>query len=195
VCVCKTIIVEKPCSLKADFKLRQADEKIAVKARSNGSRGAKYYWDFGDGTTARGKLARHKYAKKGIYVVSLWVADRAKGCKIEVQKRVVVGAKFSTPQVALKSDVDAITNDDTQKEIPSWEAKVSPSPARNQVKVSSEDKEVSRVEIYNTDGVVVKKDDENNLQNVDISLLPTGFYYAHVYAADKSKTVVKFLKN
>ena len=195
VCICKTIIVEKPCRLKADFKLRQADEKIAVKARSNGSKLAKYYWDFGDGTTAKGKFARHKYTKKGIYVVTLWVADRTKGCKIEVQKRVAVGVKLTTPQVALVANNNTTQQDDVQQEAPAWEAKVSPSPARNQVKVSSEDKEVAKVEIFNTDGVVVKKDNENNLQNVDISLLPAGFYYAHVYASDGTKTIVKFLKN
>ncbi|PCJ66934.1 MAG: hypothetical protein COA58_05640 [Bacteroidetes bacterium] len=194
VCICKTIIIEKPCRLKADFAIRQAKDVIAVKARSNGSRSAKYYWDFGDGTKARGKLARHKYTKKGIYVVTLWVADRNKGCKIQIQKRVAIGVRLTKPQVARVAPATPI-KDNVSSEVPTWEAKVSPSPARNQVKVSSEEKEVSNVEIYNTDGVIVKKEDKTNLGNVDITLLAPGFYYAHVYAADGSKTVVKFLKN
>jgi PKD repeat protein len=195
VCVCKTIIVEKPCRLKGDFILRQADEKIAVKARSNGSKLAKYYWDFGDGTTATRKKARHTYTKKGVYIVTLWIADRRAGCKIEIQKRVAVGVRFTADSKTLLDDVQE--SEAVQAEeiiLPTWDAKVTPSPARSTVQITSEEKVLAKVQIFGVDGAMAIES-EKDLKNIDISALLPGFYYAHVYAEDGTKTVVKFLKN
>lgn len=36
---------------------------------------AKYYWEFGDGSTGSGKKASHSYATPGTYDVTLWVTD------------------------------------------------------------------------------------------------------------------------
>jgi large repetitive protein len=50
-----------------------------VTFRANGSGGAKYRWDFGDGTTAEGgSSASHSYQKGGSYTVSV-TADNGKG--------------------------------------------------------------------------------------------------------------------
>jgi hypothetical protein len=105
VCVCKIIVVEKPCKLKADFNIRQADEKIVVKPRANATKRASYYWDFGDGSTAIGRTAKHAYANKGTYVVNLTIADKRFGCKVEVQKKPRVGRKVLTDAVEQLSKV------------------------------------------------------------------------------------------
>jgi len=194
-CIWKKVVIEKPCRLKAKIALRQADEVVGLTTRTNASGFAKYYWDLGDGKKARGKSVRHKYAKKGVYIVTLTIADRKLGCKITEQLRVVVGPepkKVTVNSVSAKVVAPAVVNNLPQT--PPWNAEVYPSPARNLVAISSEDKELAKVELYGSDGVLVKET-EGDLNSIDISILPAGYYYAHVYAADGSKKVVKFLKN
>lgn len=192
-CVWKTIIVEKPCRLRATIALRQDDEKVGLATRTNATRSAKYYWDLGDGTKTKGKYVQHTYAKKGVYIVTLTITDKKLGCKITEQIRVVVGPAnkkavmtSQSPKVAAPAVKDKLT--------PVWEAQVSPSPAKNVVAVSSKDKLLVNVKLYGSDGVLVKEQ-EGDLQSVDITLLPAGYYYAHVFAEDGSKSVIKFIKN
>ncbi|NNJ54790.1 MAG: PKD domain-containing protein [Bacteroidia bacterium] len=197
VCICKKVVVEKPCGLKADFKKFVDEDLLYVKARTNASRGSTYHWNFGDGTTATGKRNIHQYSKKGVYKVTLVVKDRRRGCKVEVSKRVVIGLNQLTPQnvstAPLTTEVsDEITN--LEEELPKWEAKVTPSPARSSVAISSDDKDLTNVKIYGMDGALAIEDNAN-LSDIDISSLKKGFYYAHVTAIDGTTTIVKFLKN
>ena len=85
------------------------------------------------------------------------------------------------------------TKNDTQHFF-TWDAKVTPSPARSTVQITSEEKVLAKVQIFGVDGAMAIES-EKDLKNIDISALLPGFYYAHVYAEDGTKTVVKFLKN
>ncbi len=199
VCICKKIVVEKPCRLKAQIVTRIDQDKVYVRARTNASRFSTYKWDFGDGTTATGQRARHQYTKKGVYVITLSIYDRKKGCKIEVQKRVIIGRQQQSVLLTTEAEDNDLINieepintQDLRPEV--WEAKVSPSPARNSVRISSDDKDLSSVEVYALDGSKVI-DSNDNLSSIDISLLQKGFYYAHVTATDGTTTIVKFLKD
>jgi PKD repeat protein len=197
ICICKKVVVEKLCNLKATILTRIASDKVYVKARTNASRYSTYKWDFGDGSTATGHRARHQYKRKGVYVITLVINDRKKGCKIEITKRVVIGRQQLTAQ---RQDIGSdVVDQSDNKEVDTkldeiWDAKVSPSPARNSVKISSDDKDLAKVEVYSLDGSRVIESKEN-LANIDISLLQKGFYYAHVTAVDGTTTIVKFLKD
>ena len=197
VCICKKVVIEKPCNLKAKIYERIDHNIVRVRARSNASNTSTFHWDFGDGSTATGRRARHKYAKKGIYIITLTVSDKRRDCRIQVKKKIVIGIRkqqFTT--VDAQKEEDRI---DAKKEIMEnklenlWDAKVTPSPARSSVKISSEEKELSKVQIYDMNGSIVINLNEN-LSNIDISLLQKGFYYAHVTATDGTTTIVKFLK-
>ena len=197
VCICKKVVVEKPCGLKADFKKFVDEDLLYVKARTNASRGSSYHWNFGDGSTANGRQEIHQYSKKGVYTVTLTVKDRRRGCKVEVSKRVVIGLNQLTPVALATAPIatdgaEEITN--IEEEQPTWEAKISPSPARSTVAISSEDKDLTNVKIFGMDGALAIEDN-TNLSDIDVSALKKGFYYAHVTAIDGTTTIVKFLKN
>ena len=38
---------------------------------------SRYQWDFGDGTSGAGMVARHRYRESGVYTVKLTVTDDA----------------------------------------------------------------------------------------------------------------------
>jgi PKD repeat protein len=198
VCVCKKIKIEKPCRLKADFRFRVDGDKVYFKGRSNAS-DAVYKWRFGDGNDASGQKVRNQYKKKGVYRVTMTVYSRKHKCNITITKRVVIGLSGKSalliepnddsidPELDGKADVRVGTKAD-------WSASVSPSPAKNQVKVTADAKEVARVIVYDNTGnrVIVE---EGQFNEIDIAKLRAGFYYAHVFATDGTVKVVKFLKD
>lgn len=54
---------------------KQAGKVLAFDASSSIGNGLSYAWSFGDGATATGKTASHKYVSKGSYTVTLTVVD------------------------------------------------------------------------------------------------------------------------
>ena len=193
VCVCKKIRIEKPCKLKAEIRTRQSSNKVLFKARSNASSDATYSWDFGDGTKGTGKAIRYKYAKKGVYIVTLVVADKNADCRIVVRTKIYIGvskaSKLNERVIEDKSDLDR----PDQKIKPEWSATVYPVPAVGTIDVSSDDKNLTKVKIYSADGSLALEVNKD-LRNIDISILTKGFYYAHVYADDGTVKVLKFIK-
>ncbi len=193
VCVCKKVIIVKPCKLKAEIRTRQSSNIVLFKARSNASANASYYWDFGDGNTGKGKAIRHSYAKRGVYKVKLVIADRNADCKIVKYTVIYIGVKppkRAALQLDNSSSVERTESDETPLE---WRANVSPVPAINKIDVTSADKELTKVKIYSSDGTLALEIDKD-LHNIDISILSKGFYYAHVYAKDGTFKIVKFIK-
>ena len=194
VCVCKRIVVEKPCKLKARIKSFVDEDLVYVKARTNAKRGSTYYWDFGDGSTSTGRQAIHRYTKKGVYKITLVIKDKVRGCKIEVYTKVVIGPNQMAQNTIVSKEVNTDPTEIIQEaKEEEWKAHVIPSPARSTVAVSSSDKDLRNVKIYSMDGALVL-DNDTNLSSIDISAFEKGFYYAHVTAKDGSTIVVKFLK-
>lgn len=193
VCVCKKVIIVKPCKLKGEIKFRQSSNKFLFKARSNASALANYHWDFGDGSTGTGKAIRHTYSKKGVYKVKLVIKDRRADCKIVRYTLVYVGVKPPKRVAAQLDNSSEAVKDDSQELEIDWQANVSPVPAVNKIDVSSGDKTLTKVKIYGADGALALETDRD-LHNIDISILSKGFYYAHVYASDGTFKIVKFIK-
>ena len=63
--------------------------------------GAAFVWDLGDGTTAQGSVAIHRYARLGIFVITLTVTDT--GGNIDVNRTTVTVANVP-PVAALAKD-------------------------------------------------------------------------------------------
>ncbi|MBR9861215.1 PKD domain-containing protein [bacterium] len=185
-CVCKTILIERPCDLKADFKYATYSNKVYFKARSNGSDKSRYYWDYGDGSYGEGEKTRHKYSQRGVYEVTLTVYDPRTECKTSITYKVRIGLQKSVAEETPTKNTDV-------KGAVSWRANVSPSPARTTVAISSDDKKLSSVKIYAMDGSLALEQ-QGDLRQIDISKLTKGMYYAHVFADDGTLTIVKFLK-
>lgn len=94
--ICKTETCEKVvireidrCELRADFRFKVDDNKLILEARSN-EENVHYFWSFGDGNDATGKLARHKYDRPGEYEVCLIVFNPKTKCKVCVCKKVII---------------------------------------------------------------------------------------------------------
>ncbi|MBL7713350.1 MAG: PKD domain-containing protein [Chitinophagaceae bacterium] len=49
-----------------------------------------YTWNFGDGSTAKGKNVRHEYATKGTYNVCMNVSDTCRGCDTTICKTITI---------------------------------------------------------------------------------------------------------
>ncbi|MCB0733996.1 MAG: PKD domain-containing protein [Flavobacteriales bacterium] len=202
VMVCKRVVIEKPCKLKADFKYRIDGLKIVLKARSNGSSDVVYGWKISDSSAYRGRVVRHQFSSAGVYKVTLIAYDKRTGCTVEVTKRIIINKKAleipqaATDDVMLQTE-DLLNAENTRAVEINWNASATPVPAQTNVAFTSDDKVLSHVTIYNLNGNKLVDTDLNVEQNeqVDITLLPTGLYYAHVTAVDGTVQIVKFVKN
>lgn len=198
VSICKKVVIEKRCKLKANFRYRTDGNKVYFKGRANTS-DAVYKWTFGDGNDTTGESVHNEYKKKGVYTVTMTVYSKKRDCTITIKKKIILGLKG--PKALLIEPVDGGIDVglDGMADVKigskaDWSPKVSPSPARNQVTVSADIKEVTKVIIYdNTGNILIVQ--ESKFENMDITELRAGFYYAHVFAADGSVKVVKFLKD
>lgn len=200
--VCKRVKIEKPCNLKAKMKYTINGNKVRFKARSN-SNNVVYGWSFGDGDNQRGNPVRHEYAKPGVYKVTLTAKDTVTGCVVTVSNRLIINAKSRKGTTAalpgVGSDQTALTEQTSsveELEAPSfdWNATAYPVPASTNVDFSA-DKTLASVTVFSTGGTEVLTSDLTDSKNLDISTLPTGYYFAHLTAADGSVKIVKFVKS
>jgi large repetitive protein len=60
----------------------------ASKSDDAGSKILEYVWDFGDGTTATGKVSKHRYTKTGSFRVRLRIStDACEGCNVAITQK------------------------------------------------------------------------------------------------------------
>lgn len=196
VCVCKKIVIERPCKLKADFKYKVKGNVVQFKGRSN-SKDVVYGWSFGDGTSQRGKTVRHKYAA-GTYTVTLIAKDTATGCVVTEVRRIIINKrgrkKAEAPAQESLEGVSSSSEQELNQPDQNWVAKVYPVPSTTEVAFDA-DKELSSVKVYNSAGNEIITSSLTSNERIDISTLPTGYYFAHLLAADGSVKIVKFVKN
>ena len=201
-CVCKRVKIEKPCNLKAKFSYTINGNKVKFKARSN-SNNVVYGWSFGDGDYQRGNPVRHEYAKPGVYKVTLTAKDTVTGCVVTVSNRLIINPntrKGTAPLLPGTGSTQAASSAQTSSvenlEAPSydWNAAAYPVPAVTQVDFSA-DKTLASVTVFSTGGTEVLTSDLTDSKNLDISTLPTGYYFAHLTAADGSVKIVKVVKS
>ncbi|MBL7729411.1 MAG: PKD domain-containing protein [Dinghuibacter sp.] len=72
--VCKTIVIDPPCSVQAKFSARHCVLTPTTVSFSNASTGTgpfTYEWSFGDGNTSTAVNPTHTYAAPGTYIVCL----------------------------------------------------------------------------------------------------------------------------
>lgn len=86
---CHEVEVKDTCNLEAKIYSKTDGKKVLFEGSAN-SRSVKYYWRFGDGDDAHGKVARHEYAKNGSYKVCLLVKDTISGCTTQVCREIKI---------------------------------------------------------------------------------------------------------
>lgn len=199
VTICKRVKAEKPCNLRSRFSYKINGNKVTFRARSN-SKNVVYGWDFGDNTNQRGNPVRHEYSSAGIYKVTLYAKDTVTGCVTEVSNRLIINRstrsrshKKEQPVQEPENEV-ANTSAEQPRIIMEWSASAYPVPSTSSVDFKA-DKELSSVKVFNASGVSVLESDLNSNKNVDITTLPTGYYFAHLTAVDGSVKIVKFVKS
>ncbi len=202
VCVCKRVKIEKPCKLRAKMKYTISDNKVKFKARSN-SKNVVYGWSFGDGDYQRGNPVRHAYSKPGVYKVTLTAKDTVTGCVVTISKRLIINPNARRKTTATipgvgqtQSSTTAQTMDVQNLQAPNadWSAMAYPVPANSQVDFTA-DKNLASVKVFTAGGAEVLSTDLTTNENLDITTLPTGYYFAHLTAADGSVKIVKFVKS
>ena len=199
VTVCKRVSAEKPCRLRSRFSYKINGNKVTFKARSN-SKNVVYGWDFGDNSSQRGNPVRHQYASAGVYKVTLYAKDTVTGCVTEVSNRLIINRsnrgrshKKEQPVQTPEREVSK-TSVEKPRIILDWTASAYPVPSTSSVDFKA-DKELSSVKIYNAAGIRVLESELKSNKNVDITTLPTGYYFAHLTAVDGSVKIVKFVKS
>ncbi|MBI1305143.1 MAG: PKD domain-containing protein [Bacteroidetes bacterium] len=201
---CKKVVFEKPCHLRGGFKYTIANNKVIFKARGN-SKDAEYAWKFGDGDGGTGKVIKHEYSKPGIYEVTLFIYDKTTGCKLEIHKKLIINpfkkheipAENSGEEDKLVAAIEQNSTTSTVQIAETWTATAFPVPTQNAITFTSDQKVITHATIYTMDGTEVlnAKIDGNSQQEIDITILPTGFYYAKVTAEDGTVKTVRFIKN
>ncbi|MFT5723265.1 MAG: PKD repeat protein, partial [Bacteroidia bacterium] len=198
VCVCKRVKIEKPCKLRAKFKYTISGKKVKFKATSN-SKNVVYGWSYGDGDYQRGNPVRHEYQKAGVYKVTLTAKDTVTGCVVTVVNRLIINPNARKRTTAIipgvgqtQSSSSAQTLDIQDMKVPAtdWSAVAYPVPATSQV-VFSADINLTSVKVFTTGGMEVLSIDLTSNKNLDITTLPTGYYFAQLTAADGSVKIVK----
>jgi hypothetical protein len=102
----------------------------------------------------------------------------------------------NTQQNSTLTTEDAGTSgiSEASSEKPDWTAGAYPVPAIESVDFKA-DKPLAKVEVYNAGGTSVLSTDLDENQNIDITILPTGYYYARLTADDGTVKSVKFVKS
>lgn len=95
VTICKTVKIEEPCKVKANFAFLNTTGGV-VKFVGLAYGGSKMVWSYGDGTTGDGSTPTHTYNAGGKYTVCLTVYSNNGRCKTTVCKTIEV--KGSTPK-------------------------------------------------------------------------------------------------
>ncbi len=198
VCVCKRVVVEKPCRLKTRLKYTIDGNNVQFKARSN-SKNVVYGWSFGDGNSDRGNPVKHEYKKPGIYTVKLIAKDTNSGCIVTKTFKIIINAKNKRSTVMIGEEEDGMDVSQSGAQTPeaessNWTASAYPVPASGTLAFEA-DKDLKSVRILNSSGTQVYKNELGSTEKIDISTLPTGYYFAHLTAADGTVKVVKFAKS
>lgn len=82
-----TINTSNPCNVNADFSVKGKGYSRKFLPKSNA---LTYSWDFGDGDTAMGSVAQHRYGKKDTYNVRL-IAKDGPNCADTHTQQVIIG--------------------------------------------------------------------------------------------------------
>ena len=90
-------------STKIDFTITEKWLSITLANKTIG--GAKYYWDFGDGTNSARKNPKHYYAKDGKYTVTLYVLYDCNWHQLKKTVKVSKSQKDSKSPVKSKKPV------------------------------------------------------------------------------------------
>ncbi|MCC7299410.1 MAG: PKD domain-containing protein, partial [Bacteroidia bacterium] len=96
VTICKKVVIEEPCNVKATFAFLNTTGNT-VKFAGIAFGGNYFVWSFGDGTSGVGTNPSHTYTKPGKYVVCLTVYSKNKKCKTTVCKTIEVGKPDNKP--------------------------------------------------------------------------------------------------
>ncbi|MCX8020341.1 MAG: PKD domain-containing protein [Chitinophagaceae bacterium] len=135
----------------------------------------RYFWTFGDGTTATGQTVTHTYQQTGNYEVCLFIKTQ-KNCDVKICKPLRVQGQ-GQPQLA-----------------------ITPNPVTNfmQVVFQSTHTETVQLKILNNNGIVVRDYVRNaitgtNIWNFDVSSLAPGVYTLVVVSPNQFASAV-FIK-
>ena len=95
------------CNLQADFVyfLDEANSEVTFSDRTGG-KPAKWFWDFGDGSTSSARNPKHKYQKPGLYLVSLCVRDENNLCTDHRPELIQLGSPDCVSSFEFKVDPD-----------------------------------------------------------------------------------------
>jgi PKD repeat protein len=91
--ICSRSTPANPCDGKFE-SITHADGVVEFHAAPD-INDAKYFWDFGDGTSGEGKDIKHQYAKEGVYVVVLIISTP--NCKSQFTAKVEVKNRVTPP--------------------------------------------------------------------------------------------------
>ena len=142
-------------------------------------------------------------ASQVFYKVTLTAKDTVTGCVVTVSNRLIINPNARRKTTAIipgvgqtQSSSTAQTLDVQDLQIPNsdWSAMAYPVPATSQVDFTA-DKSLASVKVLSAAGTVVLSSDLTTNENLDITTLPTGYYFAHLTAADGSVKIVKFVKS
>ncbi len=108
------IINFAPVANAGDDKLGCANEAFtfdASKSTDTDGKVAKFTWDFGDGETGAGASVSHKYAKPGIYSVTLVIEDDAATTNSKAVDGLTVTVNAAPVAVAGKDEIGCVNED------------------------------------------------------------------------------------
>lgn len=109
--ICRKVVIDcDPCNLDPEFKYDVVCPGRLVKMYGNANNADKYYWSFGDGTSAEGREMKHQYAQDGTYEICLTVVDRKGQCKEQACQRIKVVCDSCNLQPEFKFRLDCSSN-------------------------------------------------------------------------------------
>lgn len=89
--ICKEVKIQcgNPCNIQGGFSFKQSGGGM-IKFSGFSNTGYHYEWNFGDGSTGKGKDAVHQYKKPGIYKVCVKITDKTKKCSVTICKTIEI---------------------------------------------------------------------------------------------------------
>lgn len=223
--VCKTVVIEKPCLVFADYAATHCTAApLTVVFKNLSVNAVKYEWDFGDGGTDISTDPTHTYAAPGKYIVCLKAIVDGRcwysACYLVVVSTVTTNTdcnnlppdpffRLFTP---VKNEMKRVataagTVDNRQKETNNMELKpgvleLFPNPASQQVRAVwvSTRTEKGEVMMLNAAGKLVYKttavlNSGINQLSIPVNNLPGGMYLVRLQTGAQTYTGNFFVKN